>query len=45
MNHVLKLTPADMASQMPSYRGPDAPLSDELVRSVASFVLGLKAES
>jgi pimeloyl-ACP methyl ester carboxylesterase len=41
MNHVLKMTPADMASQMPSYRGPDAPLSGELVSAVASFVSGL----
>ncbi|HET8762579.1 MAG TPA: alpha/beta hydrolase [Gemmatimonadales bacterium] len=41
MNHVLKMTPADMASQMPSYRGPDAPLSEELVSAVVSFVTGL----
>lgn len=41
MNHVLKMTPADMASQMPSYRGPDAPLSEELVSAVVSFVVGL----
>jgi pimeloyl-ACP methyl ester carboxylesterase len=38
MNHVLKMTPADMASQMPSYRGPDAPLSGELVQAVTAFV-------
>lgn len=41
MNHVLKMTPADMANQMPSYRGPDAPLSEELVSAVVSFVVGL----
>ena len=41
MNHVLKLTPADMASQMPSYRGPDTPLPEELVSAVVSFVAGL----
>ncbi len=41
MNHVLKMTPADMASQMPSYRGPDTPLSGELVSAVVSFISGL----
>jgi pimeloyl-ACP methyl ester carboxylesterase len=44
MNHVLKQTPADMASQMPSYRAPDTPLAAGLVDAMASFVLGLKAE-
>jgi hypothetical protein len=39
MNHVLKQTPADMAGQMPSYRGPDAPLAPELVDAIASFVM------
>jgi pimeloyl-ACP methyl ester carboxylesterase len=38
MNHVLKQAPADMAGQMPSYRGPDAPLAPGLVDSIASFV-------
>jgi alpha-beta hydrolase superfamily lysophospholipase len=41
MNHVLKQTPADMASQMPSYRGPDTPLGTGLVDVVASFITAL----
>jgi hypothetical protein len=41
MNHVLKQTPPDMASQMPSYRSPDTPLAKGLVDAVAGFVLGL----
>jgi pimeloyl-ACP methyl ester carboxylesterase len=42
MNHVLKQTPADMAGQMPSYRGPDAPLAPGLVEAIASFVNALR---
>ena len=42
MNHVLKQTPADMASQMPSYRGPDTPLATGLVDAVAAFARGLE---
>ena len=41
MNHVLKQTPPDMASQMPSYRSPDTPLATGLVDSIASFVTSL----
>lgn len=41
MNHVLKQTLPDMASQMPSYRSPDTPLAAGLVDAVASFVAGL----
>ncbi len=44
MNHVLKQTPSDMASQMPSYRSPDTPLAAGLVDRVTGFVLGLKTE-
>lgn len=42
MNHVLKQAPADMAGQMPSYRGPDAPLAPGLVEAIASFVSALR---
>ena len=42
MNHVLKQAPADMAGQMPSYRGPDAPLAPGLVDAIASFVSALR---
>ena len=42
MNHVLKQTPADMAGQMPSYRGPDAALAPGLVDAIASFVNALR---
>ncbi len=42
MNHVLKQTPADMAGQMASYQGPDAPLAPALVDAIASFVAGVR---
>lgn len=42
MNHVLKQAPADMAGQMASYRGPDAPLGLGLIDAVAGFVAGLR---
>jgi len=38
MNHVLKLTPADMAGQLASYRAPDAQLAPGLVDAVIAFV-------
>ncbi len=39
MNHTRKLAPADMAGQMASYRGPDAPLAPASVDAVAAFVI------
>jgi hypothetical protein len=42
MNHVLKEAPADMAGQMASYRGPDAPLAPGLVDAIAAFVSALR---
>ena len=42
MNHVLKQAPADLPGQMPSYRGPDAPLATGLVEAIASFVSALR---
>ena len=41
MNHVLKRAPADMTGQIPSYRGPDAPLAPGLVDAVSTFVNAL----
>jgi fermentation-respiration switch protein FrsA (DUF1100 family) len=38
MNHVLKLTPADMAGQRASYLGPDAPVAPVLVDRVVAFI-------
>lgn len=42
MNHVLKATPADMAGQMASYRGPGAPLAPGLVDAIVTFVSALR---
>lgn len=38
MNHVLKQAPPDIAGQLASYRGPDAPLAPGLLDAIATFV-------
>lgn len=38
MNHVLKLTPADRAAQLPAYSDPSLPVPGQLVEGIASFV-------
>lgn len=37
MNHVLKLTPAEAAAQMPSYSDPTLPVAPQLVNELSAF--------
>lgn len=41
MNHVLKIVEGGQAENMASYSNPSLPVSDELVKEVVSFVLGM----
>jgi pimeloyl-ACP methyl ester carboxylesterase len=45
MNHVLKITPADRAAQLPSYGDPSLPVPGQLVEGIASFVRRLEPRS
>lgn len=45
MNHVLKLTAADRAAQLPSYGDPSLPVPGQLVEGIASFVRRLVPRS
>jgi len=38
MNHVLKMTPADMAGQQDAYSNPNIPLAAGVSDAVANFV-------
>ena len=40
MNHVLKLTPADMKQQLPSYSDPSLPVAPKFLAEVVAFVKG-----
>lgn len=41
MNHVLKMTPADMRQQLPSYGDPSLPVAPKLLAEVVAFVKGM----
>jgi len=38
MNHMLRIAPADLRAQLPTYDDPNLPLARELVQRVAAFV-------
>lgn len=39
MNHVLRIVPADMQSQLPSYNNPELPLANTLGQAIGDFIL------
>jgi pimeloyl-ACP methyl ester carboxylesterase len=41
MNHVLKMTPADMRQQLPSYGDPSLPVAPKFLAEVVAFVKGV----
>lgn len=41
MNHMLRISPADMSEQRESYSNPDLPLAHELGERIVSFIRGL----
>jgi len=42
MNHVLKMVPADQATQVKSYSDPTLPVAPQLIDAIASFVTGVR---